>query len=257
MFRVRPDGPSTPDFHPEFGILCPSSRRRRRLRLILTCVMAIMAFEATAKLGVAGWRDSVSRVTVPTAGPIGDQSPGEAVAPGLSEFAAFPSMTTSDTDRSKRLSAESFCKNLSTSFLDPTCRSEKPRARHAARAAYRVATVIIGRSPSPPPPVVASDPAPASATPIDQRHAVAAGTNKTTALMAQSVDRPVRPAKNPKAAPSAPTVLDAEPKQEDVGINAYAATPPRPGHDYHARPDDPFRAAALPQNYRGPFGMFW
>jgi hypothetical protein len=255
MFRVRPDGPSTPDFHPEFGILCPSPRRRRGLRLALICVMAGMAFGATARLGVAEWRDSVSGVTAPTAEPIGDQSPADEVAPGFSEFAGS-SMPASDSDRSQRTAAQSFCKNLSASFLNPTCHSEKPHARHAARAAYRVATVVIGRSPA------AADPAPASAAPIDQRPAVAGGTNKTTALMAQSVDHPVQPAKKLKAAPSAPTVLDAptrEPGQEDVGINAYAAAPPRRGHDYHARLDDPFRAAPLPPplNYRGPFGMFW
>jgi hypothetical protein len=259
MFRVRPEWPTTPDFHLEFGLLCPSPRLRRSMRLAVICVMAGMAIGATAKLGVAQWRDNFSGVTGPTAGPSGDQSPANEVAPGLSEFAAFPSRLASDTYKSKGAPAQSSCKDLSTSFLNPTCRSERPHARHAARAAYRVATVIIGRATAPPPPAAAADAAPTTAAPIDELRAVVGSTNKARTLMAQSVGRSAQLPKKPKATPSASTILDAparEPGSEDVGTNAYASAPWL-GRDHHARFPDPFRAAALPPNYRGPFGMFW
>jgi hypothetical protein len=252
MFRARPDWLSTPDFHPEFGVLCPSPRRRRSMRLATICVMAGLVTGATAKLGIAQWSDSVVGLMAPTAEPLGDRSPVEEAALGLPEFAAFPPRAASDNDLSKGAPAQSSCKNLSTSFLDPTCRSEKPHARHAARATYRVATVIIGRPPAPPPPALAADVAPATAAPIDQPRAVVAGTNKATILMAQSVGRSAQLPKKSKATPSAPTILDAparEPGPEDVSINAYAA--PWLGRDR------PFRAAAVPLNYRGPFGVFW
>ena len=50
----------TPDFHPEFGRLCPSPRRRRGMRLAMVSVVAALAIGATMGLAVAHWRDSAA-----------------------------------------------------------------------------------------------------------------------------------------------------------------------------------------------------
>src|ERR1700732_808467 len=50
------DWPSAPDFHPEFGFLCPSPRRRRSVRLAVASVITGMAIGATIELAVAHWR---------------------------------------------------------------------------------------------------------------------------------------------------------------------------------------------------------
>jgi hypothetical protein len=53
------DWPSAPDFHPEFGFLCPSPRRRRSVRLAVASVITGMAIGATIEPcggALARWR---------------------------------------------------------------------------------------------------------------------------------------------------------------------------------------------------------
>ena len=46
---------AVPDYHPEFGLLCPSPRRRRGMRLAALCAVTAMAIGATMGLAVARW----------------------------------------------------------------------------------------------------------------------------------------------------------------------------------------------------------
>ena len=61
MSGSRSDWPR--DFHPEFGLLCPSPRRRRGIRLALVSAVATMAIGATMGLAVAHWPDGEAPVS--------------------------------------------------------------------------------------------------------------------------------------------------------------------------------------------------
>jgi hypothetical protein len=141
-----------PDFHPEFGLLCPSPRRRRRLRLAVTMILAGIGIAATVELAIAHWHDADAAAQILIAGSIEEaaaipQPSGIRVAPmqpsesaGLAE--AWPLQHGSCKDAASR--------DLAASFLNSDCRSRKVRARHAERTGSRVATFMVGRAESPP-----------------------------------------------------------------------------------------------------------
>ena len=113
MSQPRSDWPAT-DFHPEFGFLCPSPRRRRSIRRAVVCIMAGMAIGATVQLAVAHWRDSDVGLTAPAIGPIDDQFPSETPAPSFPEVAAIPSTPAADDARSGGMHVPGSCKDLSS-----------------------------------------------------------------------------------------------------------------------------------------------
>jgi len=195
MSTLHADWPSTPDFHPEFGVLCPSPRRRRGMRLVMASVMAGMAVAATIELAVAHWRDRdvalapavtpideallVERAAVPAA----LDSPRASARPSTSAAAADGLIAR----RPQGLCKEAGGKDLAAAFLNPTCGSGKAHARHGARTNYRVATVIVGRTDSLP-------------APAEPSHAATGTAGKATASTPQPVERPALPKKQ-KVAP--------------------------------------------------------
>jgi hypothetical protein len=135
MSRSRSDWPAMPDFHPEFGLLCPSARRRRCTRLIVLSVATTMAIGATMGLAIAHRTDGEGSATMAR---LTDERP--LVSVPAAGNAATRARESCDPDAAP---------DLVTFFLGSACAPNKPHARHGARAANRVATVILGRVDAP------------------------------------------------------------------------------------------------------------
>jgi len=264
MSTLRSDWPSTPDFHPEFGLLCPSPRRRRGMRLAAVSIVAGMAVGVTMGLAVAHWRDHEVAPS-PEAGSI-EQEPlteGPAIHVVLDLPVASSQPSKSDVDE-LTVRRPQGCKltganGLATVFLNPACDAAKSHAKHTSRTVPRVATVIVGRTESP---STQPEPMPIKLAAIDLSHAAADTAGKAVIPASQPVERSAPP-KKPKAAPGAPIALTPptrEPTQQYVGSLAFAAVPRGSGYfgsEYSERPGDLFHAAAMPPSSGGPFGGIW
>jgi hypothetical protein len=132
---VFPSRSQRSDYHPEFGLLCPSPGRRRRVRLMLVCVVAATAVGAT--VGLAGThrpdRDEIAATTIATE----EFDTRSAVAPATEVAAPAP------------LRGQDFCKSAGAqdpvaAFLNPGCSA--PKTHHGARAGNKVATYIFGHA---------------------------------------------------------------------------------------------------------------
>ena len=200
------------------------------MRLAAACIMVAATICATVELGAARWRAGDIETSVP-AGPVEDEPLAEGTTSSLSEVAIPRSMPAAYADGAGQTRTHGSCQDLSASFLNPTCRFDKPHAKHAARIPHRVATVTAGAG---------------------------GGTDKLAALTAQTVARPAPLPQKPKAAPGTPIVLHPPARASgsgDLGVSAYAAAP-RLGRDDPEPPDGPSRAAALAPSRGEPFGMF-
>jgi hypothetical protein len=262
MSTLGSDWPPTPDFHPEFGFLCLSPRRRRRMRLALTFVMAGMAIGATMELALAHWRD---KGVVPSAAvrSVDEELTDvhSAIPPALDRLIVSPppSASAAEADGLLATRPQEICKkldarDLAAAFLNPRCRLGTVHAHHGARTTYGVATVIVGRTDTPPTPVAPEPPAAVKLIESSQTPTGTAGKAASTA----PVERPA-PSKKPKAVVSAPIVPNPptrEPAQQEAGARASAAMSPARG-GYFERPEAAARAAALPPSVRGPFGGIW
>lgn len=259
MSTLGSDWPPAPDFHPEFGFLCPSPRRRRGMRLALTFVMAGMAIGATMELALAHWRDK-GVVPSPAVRSVDEEALDlrSALPAALDRpiGSARPSASAAEADGLMTTRPQGFCKemgarDLAAAFLNPSCRLGNLHARHGARTTYRVATVIVGRIDSLPTPAAAG-PTPVAVKSIESSQ-TATGTPGKAAPTAQ-VERSA-PSKKPKAAASAPIILTpptGDLAQQETGASTFAAkSSARRG--YFERPEAAARSAALPPSIRGPF----
>jgi hypothetical protein len=155
---ARSDGLGAPDFHLEFGFLCPSPRRRRRLRLATTLILAGMGIATTIELAVAHWRDNDAVAQTLSAGPVDEEPLLEAAAipqPSGTRVASMQPSGPAALTEAWPLPQHGSCNNaasgdLAAAFLNSGCRAGKVHARHAERTAYRVATIIVGRAESAP-----------------------------------------------------------------------------------------------------------
>lgn len=218
-----------PDFHPEFGLLCPSPRRRRGIRVAVLCIVTTLAIGTTMGLAVARW-PAGGDGAVPTAEPINAQPLARVSAAGFDAASGHGSCQPDKVDAFK---------DLLGLFLDPVCGSNKPRIRHGARAANRVATVVIGRTDALPP--SASEPVAATEPPKVANAEISA--NETTA----AVERTKSP-KKPKLKASGAIALTPPARSlnpyanssfgreaYDPYRNPYRAAPPQPGYGSFAR----------------------
>jgi hypothetical protein len=228
----RPDWSARPDFHPEFGRLCPSPRRRRGMRLAVVSVIAILAIGATMGLAVAHWRDGAEAGV--SSGP-GKEPRTGVLAVAKSSALVEPSAPTDSTGASPVARAQESCEDgliraLAAVFLNSTCGLNKPHARHGARAANRVATVIIGRKDTESPS--------ASTTALEPAEITAGGAEKSVAATTPAVERPAPRPKKPKVTAG--------------GAGAYASVP-----QFGRAPYDPYRYDAPRSGFDGRFGRSW
>jgi len=147
------------------------------MRLAMACVMVGMAIGATIELAFAHWRDGGAALA-PAVGSIDQGLMAERGAISamlvLPVASARPSASAADADdltaaRPQGLCKEAGAKDLAAAFLNPTCGSDKAHARRGARTTYRVATVVVGRTDSPPAPATA-EPTPVAAPSIEPSH---------------------------------------------------------------------------------------
>jgi hypothetical protein len=124
-----------PDFHPEFGLLCPSPRRRRALRLAPVAVLAALAVGATMGLAVAHRTD--------------------ADAPAATSLTVEEQLPVRPFDISanspQHMRAQASCQagtgeDLEALFFNPSCGPRKSHAKHGARATSRVEATVAGRT---------------------------------------------------------------------------------------------------------------
>ena len=132
--------PVMPDFHPEFGLLCPSPRRRRGMRHAMVSIVTTMAIGASMGLAVAYWSDSQG--VAATAQPM-DEQPFDIPASARSVSGA--GVDASPVKRVQESCKAGASKDPAALFLNRSCRARKLHARHDARATNRVAAVILGR----------------------------------------------------------------------------------------------------------------
>jgi hypothetical protein len=246
MSSSRSDWPAAPDFHPEFGFLCPSARQRRGLRLATAIVAITLAIGTTMGFAVAHRTDGTGLAS--TARPT-DETPLADVA-------------TPAADATRRHeSCQDVAQDLAAFFLNSPCGSNKPHTKHGARIANRVATVIIGRADAPPAPT-AETPAPVAATPVAataiESSRVGAGNAEKSATAA--VER-TAPLKRPKAKVSASTGLAANAPAVDAAVSAYASVPRSRFPSYQPQSyqpyGDPFRSVAPQRGFAVSPGRSW
>jgi hypothetical protein len=130
--------PAGPDFHPEFGLLCPSPRRRRAMRLATVAVLAVLAVGATMGLAVAHRTDAEGLAA--TSLTVEEQLP------------ARPFDVSANSPRFMRTQASCQAgtrEDLEALFFSPSCGARKSHAKHGARATSRVGTAVAGRGDAP------------------------------------------------------------------------------------------------------------
>jgi hypothetical protein len=253
MSTLRSDWPAAPNFHPEFGFLCPSPQARRRMRLALVGAMTGMVIGAAMELAVAHRNDADAGVSIPEADSIDAQPPTSMTAfpevTGVPKVSARALERAGNTVEAAVASPPGGCrdaaaKDAAASFIGPTCRSRKPHVRHAARTGNRVATVIVGSVGAPVAPIEA-EPVPTTVAALEPTQASVGATAKSIQTAQLTVGR-ATPAPKKRRAPGVRLAhLDS------AGIDAYAAAP------WSGRVDRSRHAAhaAAPQfNYAGPFG---
>jgi hypothetical protein len=214
MSRSRSHWPAMPDSHPEFGLLCPSPRRRRCIRLVMLSLATIMAIGATMGLAIAHRTDA--------------ESPASMVQP-TDERPLAGASTAGDAATGARQSCKAdVATDLASYFLGSACAPNKPHARHGARAANRVATVILGRVDAAP-----ATPAAQAAGPAIKSSQLSAGNTEKSANIGTAAVGPTALPKKPKAKASAPIALtpaagELSRRNGMLGAaapNAYASAP--------------------------------
>jgi hypothetical protein len=124
-----------PDFHPEFGLLCPSPRRRRALRLATVVVLAALAIGATMGLAVAHRTDAEGLAA--TSLTVEEQLPPQPfdISPNSPQPARPQASCQAGTSQ-----------DMEALFLNPGCGARKAHAKHGARATSRVEAAVAGRT---------------------------------------------------------------------------------------------------------------
>jgi hypothetical protein len=243
MSSSRSDWPAAPDFHPEFGFLCPSARRRRGLWLAAAIVAITLAIGTTMGFAVAHRTDGIGVAS--TAQPTDEPPLADAAVPAV------------DATREHESCQGDLAQDLAAFFLNSVCGSNKAHAKHGARIANRVATVIIGRADAPPAPT-AETPAPAAA--IESSQAGGGNAEKPSNVATAAIERTTAP-KRPKARSTASTGLAANTPAADAAVSAYASAPRSRLQSYQAesyhRYGDTFRAIAPQRGFAASPGRSW
>ncbi len=220
MTRSRSDWPGAPDFHPEFGFMCPSARKRRGLRLATALLATTLAIGATMGFAVEHRSDEA----------------GPAATAAVAELAVPEATPAADPTGVRETCKGDLVQGLATFFLNinSPCGSSKPHARHGARVANRVATVIIGRTEALP------------AAPAVEPSQVANGKAEGPASVAAAAPERTAPPRKPKTRTTAMALTDSPPA--GAAVSAYAAVPRSGVRSYQSQSyqpyGDPFRSIA-------------
>jgi hypothetical protein len=214
------------DYHPEFGLLCPSPRRRRGMRLAVLCAVTAMAIGATMGLAVARWPASGDGLA--TASEPENSSP-------LARVAAGGGVTPREHKSCKPEKVDSI-PGLLALFLAPDC-GPSNHVRHGARETNRVANVIIGRTDAVPTPAVET-----AAEPVEDKAVDAEKTSTATAA--------VEPTKSPKK----PKLKVRDPGRQNALLNPYAG--PRFGQEFNEPYRNPYRPTGQ-SGFDPSFGRSW
>jgi hypothetical protein len=246
MSSSRSDWPAGPDFHPEFGFLCPSPRRRRAIRVAVLSIATTVAISATMGLAVAHWTDGGGQASQidrpPPAGVLAH--PANSSKRSLPAAGADASPVTPVPVTLRQESCNAGATDPAAFFFNQACGSRRFHARHGARANNRVATVILGRV----------DAAPEA---TGSRLAVAANEPSQTAD--KSTNPLTAPPRKRKALPDAPiTPAAREPSRQNDMLNggmvsAYASTS-KLGREPFEPYRDKSRSTALQSSFDAPFG---
>ena len=231
MSSSRSDWPAEPEFHPEFGFLCPSARRRRGLRVATVIVATTLAIGTTVGFAVAHRTDGVGlpSTTQPT-----DEPPVAGIA-----------APAADATRQHETCQRDVAQDLAAFFLNSACGSNKPHAKHGARVVNRVATVIIGRADVPPAPTAA----------IESPQVGGGNTEKPASVATAAIER-TAPPKKPKAKASPAAALAANGPAVDAAESAYASVPRSRLQSYQPY-GDPFRSIAPQRGLATSPGRSW
>jgi hypothetical protein len=164
---------AAPNFHPEFGYLCPSAAFWRRLRVAAKLVLAGMAVAAAAAFGLSSVLlppvDQGKRAMPAT---IAQGAQGSQESPSAPAQPPAPSTGPAVTPSAPAAlaHAQASCDDPSVSFLSPQC--QPVRKSHALRAAQekrrRLATVPLGHVDASAAPDTAPAPATAHQAPSDK-----------------------------------------------------------------------------------------
>ena len=122
-----------PEFHPEFGLFCPSVRQRRIFRFATLCLMTIMVVGASRVLAAAH-RPELEETYLASLGNDEDATPEAAPATPEAEDPVLPR----PPDPCAGLGHD----DLAGYFLNPSCKLQGRKGQRNNE--YRVATYIIG-----------------------------------------------------------------------------------------------------------------
>jgi hypothetical protein len=230
------DWPAAPDFHPEFGSLCPSARKRRGLRLITALLATTLTIGATMGFALEHRTEGVGPAATAAA-----EQPLPEAAPAA------------DPTRARETCNGDLVQGLATFFLNinSPCGSSKPHARRGARMANRVATVIIGRA--------EALPAATAATAVEPSQIDSGKAEGLTKVTTAAPERTASPRK-PKTRTTT-MALAASP-----AVSAYAAVPrsrfqydqPQSYQSQYYQPyGDRFRSIAPQGGFAAASGRSW
>src|SRR5262245_3272960 len=139
--------------HPEFGLLCPTPRLRRKLRIVFACM--ILALIGGAVLRAANTPLSANSSSVMAAAgreKSADTSPDAGQAPAAS-LATRPSLSAgAETGAVKSVCEQGGSLHRTWAYLEGKCvagKARKPRTVHVATDRPAIAAIAIGRMVAP------------------------------------------------------------------------------------------------------------
>ena len=239
---MRSNSQTTPGFHPEFGYLCSSGRKRGSIRLAAAFVTSAMVLAGSMVLFGLADRSADASDQVLAAATIDDTQPG--LAAGNSMLATMQPRrempAVFDAERRSPYAGRG-CDDLVSSFLDHGCRANAnaPRKRRAGRSGHRVATVMIGSVATPSPPAEDAPIKPTGETAITSTPSIPLPVARPTVMAATAMTAP-----KPKITQS----RDLNPPRKEAAVDAYARV------DDSERDGNAPRLAGFPSLFGG--GLF-
>jgi hypothetical protein len=188
--------PAAHNMHPEFGLLCPTPRLRRRLRIVFACMILALIGGAVLRAAITPpSANSSSVMTAAGAEKSADTSPdaGQVPAAGL---ATRPSLSAgAETGAVKSVCEQGSSLHRTWAYLEGKCvagKARKPRTVRAATDRPPIAAIAIGRIAAP---ERAGQPASSAASvPSGPQADALKSTSAAPAEVAAAAEPPPRPA---------------------------------------------------------------